>query len=191
MKICPQTISLRCVEDADFEPVSLEDAKLYAHISEDDESAMIAAAISAARGQAEGKTRRVLRESTWEWSLRWAWRGALVLPVSPCSACMSVSVDGVEVDADLWSFTPSGSGGMDGPLMAGLLPSDGFPEGQEMMVRVRAGYAEGACPAPIRQWILVRVADFYEQRESFVVGVNFNELSRRFVDALLDPYLIP
>jgi hypothetical protein len=48
-----------------------------------------------------------------------------------------------------------------------------------------------ACPRGIQQWILARVCSLYEQRESFVVGVNFNELSGRFLDGLLDPFVVP
>lgn len=48
-----------------------------------------------------------------------------------------------------------------------------------------------ACPRGIQQWILARVCSLYEQRESFVVGVNFNELNGRFLDGLLDPFVVP
>lgn len=48
-----------------------------------------------------------------------------------------------------------------------------------------------ACPRGIQQWILARMCSLYEQRESFVVGVNFNELNSRFLDGLLDPFVVP
>lgn len=48
-----------------------------------------------------------------------------------------------------------------------------------------------ACPRGIQQWVLARVCSLYEQRENFVVGVNFNELNSRFLDGLLDPFVVP
>ena len=53
------------------------------------------------------------------------------------------------------------------------------------------GYADGAVPEDMLKWMFTRLGDFYEQRESYVSGSNFFEFSRNFVDALLDPYLIP
>lgn len=191
MNACPHTVSLRCVTDGAFEPVSLDEAKLYVRVDAPEDDAMLTAAIAAARGQAEGKTRRILRESEWGWVFRGPVSSVLEVPVAPCSACLEVTVDGVTLPPSAYVFVPSGAGGGESPLMASLEILGGVEPWSEISVKLTAGYADGACPEPIKQWILVRVSDFYENRESFVVGANFHELSRRFVDALLDPYLIP
>jgi uncharacterized phiE125 gp8 family phage protein len=52
-------------------------------------------------------------------------------------------------------------------------------------VEYTAGYAEGAVPEPIRQWILLAVADLYENRSR---SSDKPVVPQQFADALLDPY---
>jgi len=180
------TVSLACIEVTGSEPISLADAKSYLRVDTDDDDDLIAMMISAARAEAEGKTRRVIRTSSWQWTA-----GELLMssqvPVTPCSACTSVKVDGVEVDPALYEFA---SGGLAVPLFATLTPAVDFPKGQ-VVVTLTCGYTDGEVPEDMVKWMFTRLGDFYEQRESYVSGSNFFEFSRNFVDALLDPYLIP
>lgn len=186
----PRTLYLRCTEEAAFEPVTLEEAKLHARVDIDDDNLLITSMIKAARQHAERKTGRVLRASTWSWGV--APNGpVLQVPVAPCSECTSILVDGVEVNTGLYSFTPSGSGGNEAPLLARLELLPDFPIGESVTVNLVAGWAEDNTPDAIKQWMLVRVSTLYGQRESFVAGVNVNELGHSFVDALLDPFIIP
>lgn len=66
MRHYPKTISMRCTVDASFEPVTLEEAKLYCCVDHDAEDALITALTVAARQHAERKTGRVLCASTWK-----------------------------------------------------------------------------------------------------------------------------
>ena len=180
------TVSLVCSEVTGSEPISLEDAKLYLRVDTDADDDLITMMISAARAEAEGKTRRVIRSSTWQWTTAELLESSQV-PVTPCSACTSIVVDGAEVDPALYEFTP---GGIAVPLFASIVPTVDFPKGQAV-VTLTCGYADGAVPEDMLKWMFTRLGDFYEQRESYVSGSNFFEFSRNFVDALLDPYLIP
>ena len=195
MRHClPKTISMRCTADASFEPVTLEEAKLYCRVDHDAEDALITALIVAARQHAERKTGRVLRASTWEMTV-----GGVLLPYhklmvrnAPCSALSALTVDGATVDSSLYEFVPSGNGANEAPLLAHLMPLEGFPEAEESTVlTLSCGWAFDAIPQAVKSWILVRVATLYEQRESFAVGTNFTEFGHGFVDALLDPYIVP
>lgn len=57
------------------------------------------------------------------------------------------------------------------PELAGASPSD---------------YAYNI-PAVIKQWMKIRIGQWFENREAIVVGMAVNTIPRDFVDALLDP----
>ena len=123
MRHClPKTISMRCTADASFEPVTLEEAKLYCRVDHEAEDTLIAALIVAARQHAERKTGRVLRASTWEMTV-----GGVLLPYhklmvrnAPCSALTALTVDGATVDSSLYE---SGHGFVDALLDPYIVPS--------------------------------------------------------------------
>ena len=187
------TTFLRCTTDADFEPVTLEEAKLYCRIDTgSEEDSLLSCLLTAARQHAERKTGRVLRASTWTWRVEGEFPLGAVLPVplAPCSACLSVSVDGEPLEASMYAFTPSGNGGNEAPLLASLTPLHGFPARGSVDVVLTAGWAADSIPQALKQWMLVRIGTLYEQRESFTVGANFNEFGHGFVDSLLDSYIV-
>lgn len=178
------TVSLRQIEwGEEAGPLSLTDARLYLRVDHDDEDAQIQAMIDAALAEAAGMTRRVLRLSTWEWAVS-GLSGSCPLPLTPCRACTGITVDGQTVDMTAVTFL---AGDMT-PLFGSVTVPEGFPDGLTVLT-LTAGYSATAFPEPIRQWVLCRVADFYEQRES-IASSSVRELSRSFVDRLLDPYRI-
>lgn len=73
------------------------------------------------------------------------------------------------------------------PLLAILseaTASNGFTT-----VRYRAGYADGAVPAPIRHAILLMVGHLYENRMAVTAATNMGVMPMG-VDALLSPYRV-
>ena len=56
-------------------------------------------------------------------------------------------------------------------------------------VRYRAGYAEGAVPAPIRHAILLMVGHLYENRMAVTAATSMGAMPMG-VDALLSPYRV-
>jgi len=191
MLLYADTISLRCIAEPTFEPITLEEAKAHARIDIPDDDALITTMISAARKAAEGRLHRVLCESTWEWVLKAGPQEVKEVPVSPCFSCQSVKNNGAELGAGQYAFIASGSGGVSAPLYAVLNFSGETLAGDIITATVTAGYPAGKCPQDIRQWILVKITSFYEQRESFATGANIHEFSRGFFDHLLDPYILP
>lgn len=178
------TVSLSCTASTGTEPITLAEAKLYLRVDTDDDDNLISAMITGARAAAEGRTHRVLTQTTWQWVASEI-KGTVQVPLTPCTACTDIKVNGESVDPALYVFVP---GGIGAPLFAQITALDGFPEGAAT-VTLTCGYAQ--VPEDIRRWIYVRLGDAYEQRESFAVGSNFHEFSREFIDSLLDPYLIP
>ena len=181
-------MNVRLLTPPAAEPVALEAARLHTRAEAAEDDALLAGLIAAARRQAEDFTRRVFGESVWEVETG-PLTGPLRLPLVPCTAMESVTVDGEPVDAGLYGFTPSGLSPQESPLRAVFCPGPDFPQGKTAL-RVKAGYPADRFPESVRQWMLVRIGTLYEQRESFAVGSNFNQFDRTFVDCLLDPYAV-
>lgn len=160
------------------EPVTVEEMKIFCHIDNDEEDDLFPTMIKAARQYAEHYTGRKLIKATYEVKFddcNWT-----PIPLTPCLELLSVKVDGEEVtDNSLWLYTPSAVGGE--PVFAVFKPLDGFPNGV-ITLQVSAGY----CTEAEKQWIMVRVNNWYEQRATFGIGPNFHEFHHDFIDALLD-----
>ncbi|MEI3455220.1 MAG: hypothetical protein V8Q91_17960, partial [Bilophila wadsworthia] len=97
-------------------------ARLHTRAEAVEDDALLTVLITAgARQQGEGVTRRVFGESVWEVET-----GPLTapfrLPLVPCTAVASVTVDGEAVDAGLYGFTPSGLSPQESPLRAAFIP---------------------------------------------------------------------
>lgn len=185
-------MALKLITPPEAEPVSLADAKAHMRIDTGDDDVMISALITAARQEAEKITRRALITQTWE----------LVLDSFPCEfhlpyptlqsveSIKHLDTDGVEqtlsaahylVDADTEP--------------ARVVPAYGqvWPStiNQIAAVRIRyiAGYgdADTDIPTAIKQWIMIKVATLYENREA-TAPIKLE--ATPFVDGLLDEYRI-
>lgn len=186
---------LTLITPAAVEPVTLAEVKAHLRLSGTDDDALLTGLIAAVRQQAESLTGRVLVESVWEWSFDGGLAGVVDLPLSPSTALVSLTMDGVAVDSGLYAFTPASTESHGSPLFATLEPVDEWPDGDEVVIRFKAGWpvtapATPTTPAAIKSWMLVRIATLYEHRESIVVGQSVANMPRDFVDCLLDPYRI-
>lgn len=182
---------LKLVTAPTVEPVTLSEVKAQAVIGHDLDDALLSVMISAAREHGESLTGRSWAPKTLEVVLDSFPSGAIELPASPVTAVLSIKyldADGVEQtmpDTDYYVDTDS--------LVGRVVPKDAWPETVErpnaVRVRYTAGFAAGSIPPALKQWLLIRVASLYAQRESLTAG-NVSELSRSFVDGLLDPYTV-
>jgi len=182
-------MEVRLVTPAAVEPVSLAEVKAHCRIDGDADDALLQSLMIAVRRHGEALTNRVFVTSEWELRFQNPLGKSVVLPVNPCTACVSVHVDGSAVDPQLYSFTPSALQAQESPMCALLNPAEAFPAGAEIVMRVQAGWPVDSFPADIKAWMLVRINTLYEQRESVVAGI-VTELRRGFVDCLLDAYRI-
>ena len=149
------------------EPLTLAEAKLHLRVDLNDDDALITALISAAREQVEFLTGQRLITQTWELELAAGERGGLegLLPIQSLTSASAYNLDG------RWPPT------LTTPQAATVTVICGFGNAQ-------------AVPSSIRQWMLLRIGTWYEQREALVSGTA-SELPRGFADALLDPWRVP
>lgn len=188
---------LKLITAPTVEPVTLTEVKEQAVIGVTTDDTLLTRLISVARAEAEAITKRSLAPTTWEVVLDTWPRWEIRLPRGPVTAVSSVKYydeDEVEqtlsasiYETDLDSLIPrvQPRDGEDWPDLAVMLNA--------VRVRYTAGWTTATVPAEIKQWILVRVASLYAQRESFLAGSNAPAVApmpRSFVDALLDPYTV-
>lgn len=149
------------------EPLTLPEAKLHLRVDLDDDDALITALIAAAREQVEFLTGQRLMTQTW----------ALALAAGECV--------GLEGWLPIQSVASDSPYALDGRWPPGL----SVPQAATVTVVCGFGDAE-AVPASIKQWMLLRIGTWYEQRGTQVAG-SVSELPRGFADALLDPWCVP
>ena len=158
------------------EPVTLDDAKLFLRIDTPHHDALLGDLIRSAREQVERRASLVL--VTRDVRLTLPVCGTRVrLPISPVQSLTEVRVEGETVEGQLnnrphpaWlHFATRQQGFAEIDLVAGF------------------GRTDADVPVPLRQAILLLVADAFEHRER---EVGFERVSLR-VDALIGPYWGP
>lgn len=184
---------LKVITAPTVEPLTLDEVKEQALPAGTDDDNLLTRLISVAREQAESLTKRSLAPKTLELVLD-TWPGSEIrLPAGPVTAVSSVkyvdedeaeqtlSTDVYEVDTD--------------SLVARvkLRSAESWPDLNEQLnaVRVRytAGFARADVPQQVKQWMLIRIASLYAQRENHVVGygsTSVSQMGRSFADSLLD-----
>jgi uncharacterized phiE125 gp8 family phage protein len=181
------------------EPVTLAEAKLHCKTdySGTTEDALINQLISAARGEAENEIRRALITQTWEKYLD-AFPEGIELFYPPFISLTSI----VYVDINGTPQTLAGTEYAvdDKQEPAWVVPAYGkvWPDTRgdtinAVTVRFVCGYGAAAdVPAGIKAWLLIRIGDLYQNRDTITVGggVNTSVIPTRFVDSLLDRYRI-
>jgi len=98
----------------------------------------------------------------------------------------------VTLNADQYTVKASG-------IVGHVDPVDSWPEGTDVLVSLVAGWQvvseSVTTPADIQAWLLVKVADFYAQRESFVTSkagvMGVAAMPATFIDNLLACYVVP
>lgn len=152
-----------------LEPASLEEAKLYLRIDQDDEDDLVRTFLVAARLLVEAASGRMLIEQSWRIVLdAWPASGVLRLPVSPVHEVLAIRVfDGDGAATTLPNATLALETGADPPALwverAPLLP--GRPRsGIEIDLRCGFGPAASDVPAGLRQAILRLAARWHEER---------------------------
>lgn len=152
------------------EPVSLDEARAHLRVETDEEDALIARLIAAARGEVEAATRRRLIAQTWRMFLdAWPRGGRVEIPLVPLREVLSVTVydaagDGEAMPASAYIVDVSAE-------PARMLVRRPVPPGQSLNgieIDVVAGYGEegDAVPAPLRQAVLMLVGHWFARREA-------------------------
>lgn len=188
------------------EPLSLEEVKAHLNIEADftDDDSLLNGYIAAARQLGENLTRRQFVPATYELVIdEFPADGAIELPRPPLQAVDSITyldTDGVEqtLGTDYYRVDTDSE-----PGRVLLAYDKSWPSTQSVPNAVRVRYQTGypldassdpTTPQAIKQWMLIRIAGWYELREPFVAGTGLMALAevkhRHHVDALLDAYTI-
>ena len=177
-----------------YEPVTLEEAKLWLRVDTDDDSqdAMILLLIIAMREYAEGLTGRALVQRTLEYRIDEFPDGPIELPMPPLRSVTSIQYvdsDGTQsLDASptAWQVDTVSEPGRVAPLTSASWPATLEDELGAIRIRYVAGYAHpNAIPRKVRLWMQSRMATLYEHREQIFIGAVVR-IPRDFVDGLLD-----
>lgn len=170
--------------------VTLLDAKAHLRVLESDDDLYIQDLLDAAEAQAEDITSRYLSEKSSEFFLLEK-QEIFELPKSPL-----VAVDTIEyfsdaseqyevLDASFYSVNATREPAQVKLDLSIEMNIDAF---HPLKVSYRAGYA--ALPAPLKQWILMRVATMYENREEIVVGPGVANVQSNYNDFLISKYRV-
>ena len=208
---------LKLITAPTVEPVTLDEAKLFAKVDLTDDDALITALIVAARQKAETYTHRAFVEQTWEWFIDgapglasddidslprgWPWTlaypgyGYIAVPRSPLISVVSVKCYDLGDAETVWAASNYVVDIHSEPGRILLASSRTWPSSlrpyNSILVRFTAGYGATAADVPdaIKTAIERMVAGGYEHRGDQVAGVAV----ARFDDgarSLLDPYRV-
>jgi uncharacterized phiE125 gp8 family phage protein len=153
-----------------IEPLSLDEAKAYLRVANDDEDDLITALIAAARAHVEAATRRALVTQTWRLA-RDAWPSGgriavLPAPLRDLAAARVYDLDGTAQALDLQAFvvdTIAAPGVVSFAPWA--LPAPGRTHaGIELDVVVGYGDGAGDVPKPLVLAMRILLAHWYENR---------------------------
>lgn len=193
------------VEAGAEEPVTVEEVKLWIRhglpSTDGTEDGLIQSMITAARIKAEEKCKRSFALHDYEIVLS-EFPGAtdaITLPRPPISTASTDLVityvkdttagDTTTVDATAITIDHKSEPGRVYPSYGNEWPDDVRDQNDAITITYKAG-AASACPEPVRSWIKMEVAGYYAQREAFITGTMKTDMSRDFVDGLLDPFRI-
>ena len=203
--------------DAASEPITSAEAKSHMRVDHNADDTLIAALIKAARQYLEEISGRALINQTWTLKLdgfpgcgkdrrnisplytsdRYRWRSQLpiILPRAPLSSVSSIAYVDEDGASQTWGSSNYvvDSAGEPGAVY----PAEGveYPDTDDrpnaVTVTYVAGYgaAASAVPQPIKQALLLLVAQWYEHREVSLVGTMQAALPFT-VDALMGPYRV-
>jgi uncharacterized phiE125 gp8 family phage protein len=200
------------------EPVLLADAKTYLRLPSDQtsEDAMLAMLIRSARIYAETYTGRSFITQSWslvldsfpsygmsgnDWGVVYSHpRQAVLLergPVQSVTSIVYTSMAGTTVTvtspgAPDYAIDLSGPVGRITPGFGKVWPIP-LPQIAAVAINYVAGYggSQASVPDGIEQWILMRVATIYENREEVAILSKGKVQELPYVDCLLDPYRVP
>ena len=170
--------------------VTLLEAKAHLRVLESDDDSYIQNLIDVAQAQAEEITSRYLEETDTVFYLTET-KEIFELPKSPL-----IAVDSIE-------YYSESSGQYETLNAAYFLVNDKREPAQiklnagfnlnidafhPLKVSYRAGYA--TLPAPLKQWMLMRIATMYENHEEVVIGATVSELNSDYNDFLISKYRV-
>lgn len=171
-------------------PITLEQARAQCRVDSTDEDALIETFVGVAVQAAADRMQRSLVPTRWRGTLD-SFPAAIELPHPPIMSVESVKyidANGTQQTLDPQDYLVDSVSepGYLVPTVARTWPAT---QGRINAVEVEytAGYAAGAVPLPIQQWILLAVGDLYGNRSR---SAEKPSVPQNFADELLSHYII-
>jgi uncharacterized phiE125 gp8 family phage protein len=179
-------------------PVSLAEVKAGLRIDGDDDDTVLALLIAAATDDAQNRMRRAILPQDWILTLDGSFPAVIDLPW-PIARTVTVEYQATE---GIWTeFVTADSPPVDRfTLMSGppsrLIPAYGevWPTPIDHVDVIRVTFAAwswpdaAAVPAGVKQWIIARVGELFEQRE---LSGPVQLYAHPFLNGLLAPHALP
>lgn len=178
--------------------VDLAAAKLHCRVDVADDDSLITGMIAAAQEEAEAIMHRAILTQQWRLFLDAFDACDPVIPLRPATVASVDAVKYVDVNGALQTLVANTDyqASVGDRLRSRLAPAYGkaWPTTRAQMdavqIDVTCGWtAANAVPQVIRQWVLMRVGAYYENREAWTQGRPIERNS--FVDRLLDRWTVP
>jgi len=174
--------ALRTITPPTFEPVTIAEIRAHSRLDSTEPAAQIAGRAVAARTYLEALTGRAFITQTLEVVLDQFPRGAIVMPRAPVASITSISY--TAPDGSAGTVTQYALDGIGLPPTVSPAYGEQWPEARRapgsVVVRFVAG--ESAAPLPIKQALLLLIADWNENREK--------PSENNAVNALIAPYRV-
>jgi uncharacterized phiE125 gp8 family phage protein len=183
----PMPLSLLTPPEA--EPVTLAGMKAYLRIEHDDEDALIAQLITAARRTCESATRRAFLTQSWRLTReRWPRDGQIDVPLAPLASVTAARIRGVD-DGET-TIDPARFKVVAGAAPGLILARRSLPApmaGSTIEIDIVAGYGSdaSAVPADLIEAVRRLAAQFFETR-----GVAREPALPAEIAALLAPHRV-
>lgn len=201
---------LKLVTDATAEPVTLAELKEQLRVSTSTgiEDNILQSYIQSARKLAENKTCRAFMPQTWKLVLD-DFPGddaAIILPIAPLSSSATdvvisfldeASGNTTTLSATAYTVDSDSEPGRVYPSYGNEWPTNVRDVPNAVSIQFVCGYplssSSGANTSiePLKNWIKVRCAMWYEHREPVIEGKVVTDVKRDYVEGLLDPYILP
>ncbi len=168
------------------EPITLIEAKAFLRVIDNDNDELIKSLIVTAREYVENITNRQLLPATYE---LYDSNVVFKLPKNPVRSIEKIEyldINGVYniFDPSLYSlYKDLGVGYVDYVTTPVLICHK-----EVFKITFTSGY--DIVPETIKQYMKVKIATLFENREEFVIGAPIAEFSDRFVDSLIASYII-
>lgn len=181
---------LNCVTQPEGEPIIADDVSAQVRVDTSSEAVLVKLMIQAVREKAESILRRALLTQTWELKLddfpgrdKWKFSGwldtAIILPLPPLQKVNSIKY--IDANGDEQILDPSEYKVVTEAEPAYIVPAIGrswpvtYEDTFTVTINFDCGYGNTPddVPAAIRQWMLINVANLYENRET--EGIAYRE----------------
>jgi len=168
------------------EPITLTEVKEFLRILDTDSDILLGTLINVSREHIENVTNRQLESATFE---LYADCFITRLPKNPIQSISSIEymdADGVYQILDISKYYLYENNGI------GKISYEDLPTYKVHAKAIKITFISGyvSVPESLKQYMKVKIATLYENREEFVIGVSIAEFGNKFIENLLTPYIV-